>query len=325
MRTMKNLSTVNVIVGLTLVFMIGLSSFTFAQEYPTRPITLYCAFPAGATMDVLTRALAIRAEKILGVPVVVDNKVGGLGTVCAALLASQKPDGYTIGVIATGAMTYVPLLYKVSYKPLDAFTPFLQFSQFIGGLCVLSESPIKTVNDLIEYAKTHPGLTFGSTGTNGFHHLAVELFSQCKGLNLKHIPYKGGAESIPAILGKHIDLHAGSAHIPYVRQGVLRLLMNYSANKRDPSFPDVPTLIELGCPDYPGDGMMVAGPKGLPEPIVKKLKSAFKTVADGEEFQKLLVQLNLPYTYKDGEELNKEAPTVTEYYKDLNKKLGIGK
>jgi len=276
-------------------------------------------------MDDLTRALAIRAEKILGVPVVVDNKVGALGTVCAAILASQKPDGYTIGVIATGAMTYVPLLYKVSYKPLDAFTPLLQFSQFIGGLSILNESPIKTVYDLIEYAKTHPGLTYGSPGKNSFHHLNVELFSQCKGLNLKHIPYKGGSETIPALLGKHIDLHAGSAHIPYVQQGKLRLLMVYSATKRDPLFPDVPTLVELGCQEYPGDGMMVAGPKGLPEPIVKKLNSAFKKVAEGQEFQKLLVELNIPYTYKDGEELAKEAPAVIEYYKELNKKLGIGK
>jgi tripartite-type tricarboxylate transporter receptor subunit TctC len=325
MKTMKNLPAVHVIAGLTLFFLIGLSSVTFAQEYPTRPITLYCAFPAGATMDILTRGLAIGAEKILGVPVLVENKTGALGTVCAAILASQKPDGYTIGVIATGAMTYVPLLYKVSYKPLDAFTPVMQFSQFIGGLSILSESPVKTINDLIEYAKTHPGLTFGSTGINGFHHLAIELFSQCKGLKLKHIPYKGGAESIPALLGKHIDLHAGSAHIPYVRQGTIRLLMNYSATKRDPSFPDVPILTELGCQDYPGDGMMVAGPKGLPEPIVKKLNTAFKKVAEGQEFQKLLVELNIPYTYKDGEELDKEAPAVIEYYKDLNKKLGIGK
>ncbi|MBP1720082.1 MAG: hypothetical protein H6Q43_3520 [Deltaproteobacteria bacterium] len=325
MKTMKNLSAVHGIAGLTLFFLIGLSSFTFAQEYPTRPITLYCPFPAGATVDIVARGLATGAEKILGVPVLVENKTGGLGTLCAALLASQKPDGYTISVLATGVMTYIPLLYKVSYKPLDAFTPVMQFSKFIGGLSVLSESPFKTVNDLIEYAKTHPGLTYGSPGKNSFHHLNVELFSQCKGLNLKHIPYKGGSETIPALLGKHIDLHAGSAHIPYVQQGKLRLLMVYSATKRDPLFPDVPTLVELGCQEYPGDGMMVAGPKGLPEPIVKKLNSAFKKVAEDQEFQKLLVRLNLPYTYKDGEELNKEAPAEVEYYKNLNKKLGIDK
>jgi tripartite-type tricarboxylate transporter receptor subunit TctC len=323
MKTMKNLLAVHVIAGLSLFVLMGFPSLTFAQEYPTKPITVYVGFTAGATVDVLARALASGAEKILGVPVMVENKEGALGTVAAALLASQKPDGYKIGVAATGVMTYIPLLYKTSYEPLNAFTPIMQFSEFIGGVAVSSDSPFKTINDFIAYAKTHPGLTFGSTGVNGFHHLSVELFSQCKGLNLKHIPYSGGAESITAILGKHIDLVAGSAHIPYVQQGKLRLLMNYSVTKRDPLFPDVPTQKELGCPDYPGDAMMVVGPKGLPEPIVKKLNDAFKKVAESPDFQKMLTQRNLPYSYKDGAELNKEAPALIQNYKELNKKLGI--
>ena len=118
---------------------------------------------------------------------------------------------------------------------------------------------------------------------------------------------------------------AGSAHVPYVQQGKLRLLLTYSLNKRDPAFPDVPTQNEIGCPDYPGDAMMVAGPKGLPEPIVKKLNSAFRKVAEGEAFQKLLEQRNLPYVYKDGAEVNKEAPAETANYAELNKKLGLKK
>lgn len=325
MKTMKKLFAAHVVVGLALFFLVGLSSVTFAQDYPTRPITVSCGFTAGATLDVLARALAAGAEKILGVPVMVENRDGALGTTAAALLASQKPDGYRLGVAATGVMTYIPLLYKVSYEPLNAFTPILQFSQFIGGLSVLNESPHKTINDLIEYAKTHPGMTFGSTGVNGFHHLSVELFSQCKGMNLKHIPYSGGAESITAILGKHIDLVAGSAHIPYVQQGKLRLLMNYSATKRDPAFPNIPTQNEIGCQDYPGDAMMVAGPKGLPDPIVKKLNSAFRKVAESPDFQKLLAQRNLPYAYKDGAEISKEAPALTKQYDELNKKLGLHK
>ena len=310
--------------GLILVFLLSLPYSTSAQDYPTKSITLYCAYVAGATTDITTRALATGAEKLLGVPIMVENKPGGNSTVCASLLASKKPDGYTLAVVPTGVIAQLPQIYKVSYSPFNAFTPLLQYSRYIGGLCVLSESPIKTIDEFIAYAKSRPGLTYGSPGMYSQQHLAVDLFAQCKGQHLKHVPYKGGAEAITAFLGKHTDFIAGSgSHIPYVRQGAFRLLMVYNATKRDPSYPDIPISRELGCEDYPADGLMVAGPKGLPDPIVKKLKDAFKTVAESPEFQKLLVQINLPYDYKDGADIDKEAPANYEWFNAFYKKIGL--
>ncbi len=294
------------------------------QDYPTKPITLYCSYVAGATTDITARALASGAEKLLGVPVMVENKPGGNSTVCAALLAAKKPDGYTLAAMSAGVITSMPLLYKIPYDPFNSFTEILQYSRWIGGICVLSESPIKTIQQFIDYSKAHPGMTYGSPGMYSQQHLAVHMFGECKGLPIKHIPYKGGAEAITAFLGKHTDFIAGSgSHIPYVRQGAFRLLSVYNATKRDPNFPDVPIQNELGCEDYPADGIMVAAPRGLPNSIRKKLHDVFKKVADGPEFQKVLVQVNMPYDYMDGRELEKEAKAKYEWYKAFYKKMGL--
>jgi len=296
------------------------------QAYPDKPITIYCSYAAGATTDLTTRSLAEGVEKLLGVPVIVENKPGGTSTVCAGLVASKKPDGYTLGVISTGALTLMPHMVKLSYSPLKDFTVIMQYSRFLGGLTVLSESPIKTVDDFVAHAKAHPGLSYGSPGMYSQQHLAVELFGQCKGLKLKHVPFKGGAESNTALLGKHLDFVAGSGqHVRYVKQGVFRVLLIYNSNKRDPNFPNIPTQEEIGCQDYPANGMMLVGPKGMPEAAVKKLGEAFKKVSESPNFHKLLDQFDLPYDYKGRTELEKEIPPQYEAAKNLLMKMGFKK
>ena len=311
---------------LLLLFFLILPPPGISQDYPTKPITIYCSYEAGATTDVTTRALAAGVEKLLGVPVVVENKAGGGATVCSALVASKKPDGYSLGVITTAALTNRPHVLKVAYNPLKDFTLIMQYTRYFGGLCVLSESPIKTIDEFIAYARTHPGLSYGSPGMYTQQSLAVELLGQCKGLTFRHVPYKGGAPANTALLGKHLDFVARSGqHVMYVQQGVLRLLLLYNTNQRDPNFPNIPTLKEIGCQDYPGHGMILVGPKGLPEPIVKRLGETFKRVADGPEFQKILTTFDLPYDYKDRAQLEKEIPVEYELIRDYLKKIGAKK
>jgi tripartite-type tricarboxylate transporter receptor subunit TctC len=313
-------------VALIGILLASLPAPAAGQAYPDRPITIYCSYAAGATTDLTTRALAEGVEKILGVPVVVENKTGGTSTVCAGLVASKKPDGYTLGVISTGALTLMPHMVKLSYNPLKDFTPIMQYSRFLGGLTVLSESPIKTVDDFIAHAKANPGLSYGSPGMYSQQHLAVELFGQCKGLKLKHVPFKGGAESNTALLGKHLDFVAGSGqHVRFVKQGIFRVLLIYNSNKRDPNFPNIPTQEEIGCQDYAANGMMLAGPKGIPEAMVKKLEEAFKKVSEAPPFHKLLDQFDLPYDYKGRAELEKEMPLQYEAAKNLLMKMGFKK
>ncbi len=129
-----------------------------------------------------------------------------------------------------------------------------------------------------------------------------------------------------AFLGKHTDFLGGSgSHIPYVRQGAFRVLFIYNADKRDPVFPNIPIQRELGCEDAPPTGMMLAGPKGMPDAMVQKIYDAFKKVGDSPEFQTLLTQLNLPYEFKDRKRLEKDLPADTEWYRTFLKKFGVKK
>ena len=295
-----------------------------AQTYPDRPITIICAYAPGATTDLTIRALARGAEKLLGVPVVVENKAGGGGTVGAGLVASKKNDGYTLGVTSSGTMVLRPHILKVSYDPIEDFTFLIQYSRYIGGPCVLSESPIKTIDEFITYAKGNPGLSYGSAGTLSTQHLAVEALAKCKGLNLKHVPTKGGAESNTALLGKHMDFTSGAGqHITYVKQGLFRLLLIYNTDKRDPKYPNIPILKELGCEDVPPNGYVIFGPKNLPEPVCEKLGEVFKKVAEGPDFQKTLEDCYLPYEYKSRQQLTKDIPVEFEWYKRYLQRAGL--
>jgi tripartite-type tricarboxylate transporter receptor subunit TctC len=295
-----------------------------SQDYPTRPITFICSSGAGATTDITARALAAGAEKILGVPVVVENKGGGAHTVGAGLVASKKPDGYTLGVISAGAITVRPHLLSISYNALKDFTLISQYSRYIGGLCVMNNSPIKTIDDFIAHARANPGLSYGSSGVYTQQHLAVELLAMCKGLSFKHVPYKSGAEANTSLIGGHTNFSAGSGqHILYVKQGVFRMVLLYNANARDPRYPTIPMLKDLGCEDAPALGFIIVGPKGLPENVSRKLKETFKKVYESPEFQKSLDSCDLPYDYLEGEPFEKSLRDQYDWYKVFLKKIGV--
>ena len=298
----------------------------FSQEFPNKPITIYCGFAAGATTDLTARGLASGLEKQLGVAVVVENKAGGGATVAAGLTASKKPDGYTLGVVSTGVITVRPHLLKLAYDPLKDFTLISQYSIYIGAVTVLKDAPYKNIDEFIAHAKANPGLSYASPGMYTQQHLATELFRQCKGLDFKHVPTKGGAEANTQLLGKHVDFVAGAGqHIQYVKQGVFRMLAVFNTDKRDPNYPDVPTIKELGCQDAPALGYIVIGPKGMPDPIYKKLSGAVKKVVEGPDFQKLLNQLEIHYAYKDRTQMEKDVPVEYDFFKNFLQKIGAKK
>jgi tripartite-type tricarboxylate transporter receptor subunit TctC len=309
------------------VLSIGFPVMVCAQDFPTKPITLYCGYAAGGTVDIVARSLASGAEKILGVPVVVETRAGGSSTLAAGLTASKRPDGYSLGIVTSEAITRVPDLIKVSYDPLKDFTWIGQYVNTIGALVVHADSPIKTVQDFVTYAKAHPGMTYGSSGINSHHGIPIQLFAQCKGLVLKEIPYTGGSESVTAMLGKHTDFHCGTgSHIPYVIQGKFRMLFTTLTDKRNPEFPDVPTLQELGCPDIPSTNThLVLAPKGVPDAVANKLADVFKKVSEGDDFQGMLKKIRLPYNFKTRAQLEKDLPEEVAYFKEYHKKTGAKK
>ena len=281
------------VAGLIWTLLISFPATAIGQVYPDKPITMYVGFAPGAATDTMARALAIGMGKLLGVPIVVENKPGGGATVAPALLASKKPDGYTIVVGPSGAMVVYPHRLKVGYDPLKDFTYIAQFARYIFGLCVHVDSPLKTIDEFIAYAKKNPGLSFSSSGPTSTAGMSVELLAKCKGLTFKHVSTKGGSEIYTLLLGKHVDFVAGSgAHVSYIKQGLFRMLLVLATDKRDPDYPNIPILKELGCKDVPPLYFIVQGPKGMPDAITKKLSETIKKVTEGPDFQKILANNN---------------------------------
>ena len=290
---------------------------TWGQAFPNKPITIYAGFEAGGGTDLTTRALAAGAEKVLGVPVVVENKPGGGGTVAAALVAKKPSDGYHLASFATSTLTAKTLLLKVAYDPLKDFTFLCHYSQHTGALVVLSESPLKTINDFIAYSKSKPGLSYAHSGLYSSQQIATELLARCKGLKFRNVPCKGGSEAYREMMGKHVDFVVGTgSHKIYVKQGTFRELVIYHEDKRDPEHPDVPTLQELNCPDVPASGRVIVGPKGIPAAVVEKLNSTFRKVSEGAEFQKVLKNIDIPYRYFDGKEFENAIRKEHSWYKE---------
>ncbi len=292
--------------------------------FPDKPITLYVAFSAGGTTDITARALAQGVEKILGVPIAVENKGGGGATVANGLLATKKPDGYSLLATSTGSITVRPLLVKLSYAPKD-FRVLMQYTTYIGGLVVQANSQYKTINDFIVYARAHPGMTYASSGPHTQQQVGVESFAQCNGLTFKHMPTKGGANSNTALMGGHVDFIAGSgSHLPLVEQGEFRELITFHRDERDPGRPDIPVMKDISCPPTnPPNGMIVISPAGLPDDIAAKLSDAFKQAAQSPEFRSLLVKYNLPDSYEDGATIMKGFPAEIEWYKKYFTEMGL--
>jgi tripartite-type tricarboxylate transporter receptor subunit TctC len=295
-----------------------------AQAFPSKHITLFIGYAAGASTDLSARALGEGLAKQLGVPVAAENKPGAAAGVAAGMVARAAADGYTLGVVSTGVIAVRPHITRPPYDPLNDFTLLAQYARYIGALTVLADSPYKTVDDFIAYAKTHPGLSYSSPGQHTQQQLGVEVLRKCKGLEFRHIPSKGGAEANALLIGKHVDFTAGAGqHIQFVRQGRFRMLVLFNAEQRDPAYPAVPTLKEIGCQDAPALGYLVIAPRGLPPAISARLGEAVRKVVEGAEFQKTLANLEIPYDYKDRQQLEKEIAAHSLFYKGLLENLGV--
>jgi tripartite-type tricarboxylate transporter receptor subunit TctC len=297
----------------------------WSQDFPNKPITIYCGFEAGATTDLTARALAEEGQKVLGVPVVVENKAGGGSTVAASLVASKKPDGYTLAVVASSALDIRHLMLAPPYNPGKDFTFLLVYGNYVGGICVLTESPFKTLKDLEEHARKNPGMvSYSSSGIGANQQLAVDYWAKQARINIKHVPFKGGAPACTALIGKHVDFTAGAGiHLNYVKQGIFRELAATSAERRDPEFPDIPILKDLGYKDLPPQEYILVAPKGLPDPISKKLEDGFGKAVQSAEFKKYLKTLSVPFSFKDRRQLEAEFPKVYQFYSQVMNELGV--
>ncbi len=294
-----------------------------AEAFPQKPIEFVVTFAAGGSTDVIVRAMAQIASKEIGQPIVVSNKGGGGGSVGTAFWASQKPDGYTVGIVSLGPMEIQPHLTQVPYDPLKDIVPFMQFGEYPQGLAVKADSPFKNLRDLIEYARQNPGkVTYGTTGVGGAPHITTERLALEAGVKLTHVPYKGGAPAITALLGGHVTATSVAEFVLQVKGGTARLLAAYNPQRLS-DFPDVPTLKELGYRVTLSNYIGIGVPAGTPRDISEKLHKAFKKAYDDPSVKEVMKKWAVEAIYDSGEQLAKRIRVGYREYGEVIKKMGI--
>ena len=224
---------------------LALPGIAAAQAFPARPIRLICPWPAGGSTDIVMRSIADSAGKALGGSMIVENKAGASGMLGPNELVSARPDGYTLSQLTIGVVR-LPHMQKMQFDPLKDFTYIACLTGYTFGIVVRSDSPIKSIKELVDYAKANPDkFTYGSTGNGTTPHIAVEEFAAKAGIKLQHVPFKGNADGMQALLGGHVMSHSDATGWgPHVDAGTCRLLATYGS-KRTRRWPNVPTLNEL--------------------------------------------------------------------------------
>ena len=304
-----------------------LLTYAQAENYPSKPIRLLVAFPAGGGGDNVVRPLAQKLNDSLGTPVIVDNRPGGGGLIGASLAAKASPDGYTL-LVATAATTATsPQLYsKVPFDALRDFEPITLLVTSPSLLAVSNKAGFKTVKELVDAARASPGkLSYASGGPGSSPHLATELFNSMAGISLLQVPYKGGGESVPALARGEIDVHffAIATAMPYLKSGRFRTLA-VSAESRWPDLPDVPTFGESGYPQYKNANWYgLSAPAGTPKAIVAQLNQAVLKALASSDYRERLRRMGAIPVGNSPQEYAAFIRSEYERYGKLIRKLGL--
>ena len=250
-----------------------------AQEYPAKPIVVVVSFSAGGNNDLRARQLGVPVGATLGQTVVVDNKPGASGNIGHDFVARATPDGYTLGIGAMGPLTVNPTLFpKMTFDPAKDLVPVVLIEKAPLVLVTRMEKPFRTLKDVAAAGKAKPGaLTIGNAGNGGAHHLSAELLEDALGIQVLHVPYKGGGPAATALLSGEIDMmfEQTYAALPSIQAGKTRALA-VTSDKRLPSLPDVPTMAELGFAQVTVSNWLgIVAPKGTPPAGIKKVNEAF--------------------------------------------------
>jgi tripartite-type tricarboxylate transporter receptor subunit TctC len=301
------------------------SALAGAQSFPAKPVTLLVTFPAGGPTDIAGRALAEATSKYLGQPVVVENRPGATGTLGAAALVNARPDGYTVSMIPITVLR-LPHMENVPFDPMKDIRYVMGVSGYVFAVIVRADAPWKSMTDLVAAAKSRPGqISYGSHGIGGTVHLATEELSAAQGVKLNHIPYKGSADMLTAMLGGHLDVAVDSTGaVPHVAAGKARVLAVFT-ERRAPVWPDAPTLTELGY------GIVSTSPYGLgvpaatPPALVKILHDAFKKGLEDPIHTRTLEKYNQPVWYLSSEDYTKWAREQYEKERVVIERLGLTK
>ena len=310
----------------TILASIGVIGAAHAQSYPTKPITLIVPYPAGGANDMLGRLIGQKMSEKLGQQFIVENKPGAGTLIGATLVAKAAPDGYTLLVGGFASNSVSPLLFKAEYDPITAFEPIGMFGTAPTVIITYPDSPYKTIKDVVDAAKKKPGeIMYGSSGNGSPLHMSGEMFTAQAGVQMTHVPYKGGSAHILDLIGKRLDVifDTSTNSTPLIKGGKVRPIA-VSAKTRLPDFPDVPTLTEAGYPDFSVNGWYALyAPAKTPAPIVEKLSAELQKVLQMPEVIEKLRGVGVTPGTGKADELAKYAPAELEKYRKLIKDANI--
>jgi tripartite-type tricarboxylate transporter receptor subunit TctC len=274
---------------------LAVSTEASAQAYPNKPIRILVGFAPGGNTDVVARVIAVRMQELLGQPVLVENKPGAGGVVATDFLAKAPPDGYTLLMSSLGPHTVSPSLLKsVGFDPVADLAPVSNVAVNALLLMVNPSLPVKSVPELITYAKANPGkLNFGSSGVGATTHLSGEVFNSMAGTKLVHVAFKGGPPAIAALLAGDLQLMFAnlSDALPQVKGGKLRALA-VTTSRRVRQVPDLPTVAESGLPGFdvaPWNGLVAPGK--TPPDVIAKLAETIQRIAKEQAFRDKMFEI----------------------------------
>jgi tripartite-type tricarboxylate transporter receptor subunit TctC len=306
---------------LTGVVLLGVASVG-AQEYPTKPIEVVVGYPPGGGTDMTARAVADVAQKYLGQPLVVINKPGATGTIGAQYVASSKPDGYTLLVAGGSETVALPHFKSLPYNPIDDFEPIIRITVERFGFYVKSDAPWQTMQEFVADAKKNPEkYSYATSGIGGIHHAAVMVLEKRTGIRLNHVPNKGGAETLAAVAGGHVNVAMAAPNEAYalVQGGRVRALALVSFS-RSATEPNTPTVKELGFDFFIDNQKGFVFPKGTPKTIVQKLHDGLKKIFDDPQFKANADKLKLELAYLGPEDFRKSLRAMYDQIGESVKK-----
>ncbi|HEY9446253.1 MAG TPA: tripartite tricarboxylate transporter substrate binding protein [Burkholderiales bacterium] len=296
-----------------------------AASYPVKPIRMIIALAPGGGVDTSGRLLGQKFVEAWGQQVVAENRAGAGGTIATELVARAAPDGYTL-LMQSMSHAITPALYKLSYDTIRDFAPISLFVQSPSVLAVHPSLPVKSVKELIAFAKVRPNeILFSSSGNGSGQHLAMELLNRMAGIQLVHVPYKGTAPSILDLVAGRVSITSASAisTMPHVRAGRLRALAVSSA-RRSPSVPELPTVSEAGVPGFAVDQWYALfAPAGTSKEIVAKLYGEIARAVANQETRTRLLSMGLDPVGMPPDEFTTYLKTETDKWGKLVREAGI--
>ena len=284
----------------------GFSTRASAQTWPERTVKVILPYAPGGATDAIGRPWADKLSQAFGQQFVIENRGGAGGMIGAEAAAKSPPDGYTFFLTPNAPLSVVPTLRKTAYDPVKSFDPVGRVGDVVCGFVIHPSVGINTLEKLIEYAKKNPGkLTFASSGNGTANHLRVEMLKLKTGIDILHVPYRGGADSLNDVLPGTVHMMNEPVSLPHVKAGKL-ILLNINGSARHPDFPDVPTLTELGITgaDVP-IWFSIYAPAGTPKDIISKLNAKMIEIAKTDDMKARMLAVNAVVPLQSPEDMAK--------------------